>query len=163
MKFSSQKGVTLVEAMVGIAIITFVFLSLVGGYDRFLAAELDVQPTTKAFYLAEEGIEAVKSIRDNSWSTRILTLSTTTTYYLNFSTTTATWTATTTQSTIDSYFYRTLTIADLQRNSSTKDIVTSGGVYDPDTKKITVTVSWRNANATSSKSVTTYITNLFSN
>jgi Tfp pilus assembly protein PilV len=165
MKFShtTQKGMSLVEAMVGIAVISFVFLALIGAYDRFFAAELDVQPTTKAAYLVEEGIEAVKILRDTSWSSNIATLSTSSTYYLSFATSTALWTNSTTENVIDSVFYRTFTISDLMRDSTTKDIVSSGGVYDPDTKKITIGVSWRNGNGTSTKAVSTYITNLFSN
>jgi Tfp pilus assembly protein PilV len=165
MKFphTKQKGMTLVEAMVGIAVISFVFLSLIGAYDRFFAAELDVQPTTKAAYLVEEGIEAVKILRDTSWSSNIASLSTTSTYYLSFATSTALWTKSTTENVIDSVFYRTFTISDLKRDATTKDIVSSGGAYDPDSKQITISVSWRNGNGTSTKSVSTYITNLFSN
>ena len=155
----------LVEAMVGITIISFVFMGLIGAYNRFVSAALDTQPTSKATYLAEEGIEALKILRDTSWTTQIAPLGTTTTYYLTFATSTATWTATSTASYgyVDTIFLRSFTITDLNRDATTKDIVSSGGAYDPDTKKISISVAWRNGNATSTKSIATYIANLFSN
>lgn len=164
MKSPYTRGFSLAEAMVAIAVITSVFLALIIAYNKFVTAAIDTQPVVKVSYLLEEGVEAVKSLRDISWNTKIAALSTTTTYYLTFSTSTAVWSATTSlvSGYVDATYLRSFTLTDVNRDATTKDI-SAVGVYDPGTKKLTVNVSWWSHAATTTRTLTTYITNLFSN
>ena len=63
---------------------------------------------------------------------------------------------------VDNIFERIFTIENVGRDAN-DDIIGSGGINDPDTKKIVVSVSWRGRNGTTTESMSTYITNLFSN
>lgn len=160
-KLFYKKGVSLIEVLVATSIMLVFFIALVGVYNSYLRSARTNINTVKAVYLADEGIEAVKFLRDSSWSTNISPLSAATNYYFAISTTTIT--TTTTNTFVDNIFERKLNIATVNRDPSSGDIVTSGGTLDSDTRLVTVTVSWLSNGATSTKSVSTYITNLFAN
>ncbi len=163
-KSQNSRGFSLLEATVGIAIISTVFIGLFAAYSRFVRLSMNTQPTVKAAYLIEEGVEVMKILRDTGWSTRIATLSTTTTYYLNFATTTSTWTSTTSAASgYSGTFLRTFTITDLKRDNTSKDVATTTATYDPNIKKITISVAWQLGSATTTRSISTYIANLFAN
>ena len=84
------------------------------------------------------------------------------TYYLYWTGTA--WISTTTPQIIETVFTRSVVLSEVNRNGS-DDIVTTGGSLDDWTRKVKVTVTWTSkANrATSTKSIETYITNLFNN
>lgn len=156
-----KKGFTFVELVVGIAILSLSFVGLIAVYNKYVQIAIKTTPTVQASYLLEEGVEVMKLLRDTSWTSRIAPLSTTTTYYLAFSTSTNAWTSTTTASLVDSTFARTVQVYDMKRDTNS-DLSTTTGSYDPNTKLITVSVAW-SYGATTTKSVSTYITNLFGN
>jgi hypothetical protein len=106
-------------------------------------------------------MEAVRLMRDDSWTTNIAGQTMGVPFYIAYNGTT--WKATSTVQYIDNQFVRTVTINNVSRNSSTQDIVTSGGTQDSNTKKITVSVSWFDHGATTTRSLQTYLTNIFSN
>ncbi len=153
------RGLTLVEVLVSTSIILVFFLALVTVYNTYLKLARANIDTVKAVFLAEEGIEVMKILRDSSWANKITPLVTGTNYYLVFNS--GTWTTNTTNIFIDGTFERKINMHPVNRNTSTDEIVTSGGVDDPNTKLVTVTVSWSNRGATTSKAISTYITNLF--
>jgi Tfp pilus assembly protein PilE len=158
----SQGGFSIVEAIIGVTILAFVFIGLIAAYNQYIHVSNNTIPLIQASNLLEEGIEATKTLRDVSWALKISTLSTSTSYYLSFSASTSAWSATTTSSLIDNLFLRTMTLSDVKRDVNNR-IVISGGVYDSNTKLITVSVAWKNSKATTTRSLQTYITNLFSN
>ncbi len=102
----------------------------------------------------------VKGLRDASWTGNIASQTNDTPYYLDF--VNSAWALTTTLLLIDSKFSRTVTFSAVGRNSSS-DIVASGGTSDPNTRKVTVVVSWPLGGITATRSIETYITNIFSN
>lgn len=155
-----QHGISALEVVVGVAILTIALVGLIGGLRFFLATGLAGARSVKAHFLLEEGFEAVRSIRDDSYETYIAPLSTNTVYFLTFSG--GTWSLTTTPSYIDHFFYRTVTFDAVRRNGN-DDIVLSGGSVDPDTMAATVSVAWNIGGATTTKSATGYFTNLFDN
>jgi hypothetical protein len=112
-----------------------------------------------ANYLADEGIEAVRSMRDESFAVNISTQSVGTPYHLIFNGTD--WDFTTAPQTIDGKFARTVIIDQVRRNASDSDIANpaSAEPIDPETKKITVEVAWDS----DSRTIVTYITDLFDN
>jgi len=60
-------------------------------------------------------------------------------------------------------YERSFTISSVNRDDTTKDIVSSGGALDSGTKKITMQVAWKNGNATTTKQTSFYLTDLFAN
>lgn len=151
----------LVEILVASAMLTLVLLSV----DLYYKKVLDVSENTtrhiQSGFLLEEGIEALKLLRDQSWNTKIAALTVGTTYYLSWTGTT--WSAVTTTQRVENIFYRTFVLSDVYRDGS--DNIASSGTLDPGTKKVSMSVAWRyqGGNATTTESAETYITNLFSN
>ncbi len=158
---STRKGFTLIEIVLVASILSVFMVSLFGYYQKILEVSKETTRYIHSGFLLEEGVEAMKLLRDASWSLRIAPLSTTTTYYLYW--TGGTWSATTTPATIENLFTRTVLITDVRRDAS--DNIVTTGTYDSGTKKIRVNVSWpkKGAGASTSESVETYITNLFNN
>lgn len=156
----SKNGFTLVEVIVATSIILVFLSAMLGAYNLYLQMALTNTEKVKATFLLEEGIEAMKLIRDTSWTSGIANLGNNTPYSLAFSGTA--WSATTTHSYVDGVFERYVTLAAVERNASS-EIVSSGGTVDADTRLITVTVSWNDRGATSTRSLSTYLTNIFNN
>jgi len=112
----------------------------------------------QASLLLEEGLETARFLRDASWA-NVSVPATGTTYYLTWSGTN--WaTSTTANVYVDGRFERTLRLDDVYRDGS-DDIVPSGGTLDVGTRKATVTVSWWDRTATSTRTISTYLTNIF--
>ncbi len=151
-----QKGFGIIEVLIGASIIVAVLSSLIAVNNIFISSSTTNIDKLQATFLAEEGIEAVKSIRDYSWTSRIATLSNNTDYYLSFSG--SQWVATTTPQYIDAKL-RSFTLSPAYRDGS--DRLATTGTLDNEAKKLTMTVAWQEKGATTTKIVMTYITNLF--
>ncbi len=111
----------------------------------------------QAAYIAEEGLEAMTFMRDNGWTAKIAPLSTSSVYYLAFSNNT--WVATTAIQYIDTTIVRTIELDEVKRDG-TGEIVTTGGTADPDTRLVTVNVNYFQGHATTTRTMSTYLTNL---
>lgn len=156
--FKKQKrnsGFGLLEVVLGSAIILLVVLSTVESYNIYINFALSNQNNVQSSFLLEEGIESVLFLRDTNW-TNISTLTASTTYYLYFNGTT--WTSTSTPDYIDNTFLRSFVIYDVNRDAN--DDIAVSGTNDPDTKKLTVTVAYPAGHSTTTKSLTTYMTNI---
>ena len=157
---NGERGISALEILVGLSIILFVLSGIVAAFQQHLSAGLRDMNQIKAAYLTEEGIEALRSLRDSSWST-FSSLTMESPYYLFYSTTTAAWEATTTAQTIDSQFVRTFVLERVYRRNSDDDIVpladAAAKTLDPNTKKATVLVSWEDR----TMELMTYLANLF--
>ena len=153
---------SLIEVILGAAIVLFVVTSVVSAYITYLRVGLANVKRVQAAFLLEEGIEALRTMRDAGYTANIASLSTTTNYYLAFATSTNLWQSTTSPAFIDGIFGRTVGIADVSRDTGGV-IVTSGGSFDSGTKKITISVSWNSPQGTTTKSISAYISNLFNN
>ncbi|MEN9614213.1 MAG: hypothetical protein RLZZ347_520 [Candidatus Parcubacteria bacterium] len=158
----SQSGFSLVEIVVGSAIIGVVFVSMIATYATYVKASFQNASTIKATYLAEEGVEAIKSMRDRGWGTAISGLTASTTYYLDFSS--GYWKSTTTPEVVDSSYQRSFVLFPVYRDGNS-DITSSGGTLDSDTKKavVTVTVVPPAIGATTTKTLSAYVLNIFKN
>jgi Tfp pilus assembly protein PilV len=152
--YSRRSGFGLIEIVVGVSLLS-VFLVGVGSVAQrsLVTSRLSLQET-KANFLLEEGSEVMRFFRDTAW-VNISGLSTTTTYYLSYG---SVWATTTTANTVDGIFTRTVTVADVKRDAN--DDIASSGTYDAGTKKITITLSWPNGLATSTKSAQFYLANI---
>ncbi len=152
----------MLEVIIGLSIISVVLFSLANVAIIALRIAEENTKNIQALFLAEEGIESLRVLRDSGWNSNIGVLNTGTVYYLNFSD--GKWNTSSSPSSniyIDGVFERSFTVQEVYRNSNDR-IVSSEGTLDQNTKKITVSVSWFSRNATTTKSISTYITNLFS-
>ncbi len=161
MSMKYTKGIVLAEVIVGAAIIATSFVAIIGVYSTLTKYSFQTLPRIQAAMLAEEGLEALRSMRDESYATRLSPLSTNTTYYLYWSPTLSKFMATTTSSSIDSTFTRTLTVQNAYRDGSYN--LASAGTLDADTKLLTVSVAWMQGTATSTYVLKSYISDIFNN
>jgi hypothetical protein len=157
-KLSHNKGSAMLEIVIATSIFLGVVVSLVGVFNLALKSALANAAKIEASFLEEEGIEAVLTIRDASWSANIVNKVSGTDYYLTFNGTN--WTIGTTRVLVDNVFERKINFYDVYRDSS-QNIVSSGGTLDLNTKKVVSTVSWQVSGATVSRSMSTYLTNIF--
>ena len=148
----------MVEVLIAISIILAITLTSMSVVQRGISVSEESLHVTQASSLLEEGGEAVRIYRDSGWS-NIANLSTDTAYYPTLSGNT--WILSTTQNNVG-LFTRTVTISNVNRDATTGDIVTNGGVYDAGTKLVTVNVSWQEGGQAMSKKLLFYISNIFS-
>lgn len=156
-----KKGSALVEILVAVFIFSAILGSLITASSMYLRGAGDSLRSAKGAYLAQEGVEAIKIMRDTGWS-NISTLNNNTDYYLYFDTSSSTnntWKATSTISTIDSIFDRTFKLYSVNRDSNGR-VVLNGGTLDSNTREVNVSVSWKLKGATTTKVLSTYITNM---
>ena len=156
MNTKKTKGFALVEIIIGFSVISIGILSIIYSYLVYIKYSLANNRNTEAVYILEEGVEAITFIRDKGWDQNISTLSTTTTYYLIFEN--STWATTTATQYIDSIFLRSFAVSDVNRDVD--DRISDFGVYDPGTKKITVSVFYFQGHGTTTKSISTYISDI---
>ena len=154
-------GIGLVEVIISVSILTVIMIGLISTFNYYVGTGIRSTEKIQGVLLAEETLEAVRFMRDSSWST-IGDLATSTSYHLEF--TGALWKASSTQIVIDGRFEQTFTFDDVYRRDSDDDIVplSSGDAktLDPDTLLITVSILTDGATTTE---IVTYMTNLFQN
>jgi Tfp pilus assembly protein PilV len=154
--FKKQPGFFLIEVIIASALAGGILISLLSLVQNTVEISKRSLEKTQVGYLLEEGAEAVKTIRDASWSGNIVTLSNGTPYYLLWNGTE--WRTSTTPSTID-IFTRTIIFEEVSRDSNS-DIVAVGGTVDPRTRKVTVTVDWTTPKGPQSESLVFYIADI---
>lgn len=151
----------MVEIVIAASIMSVALVSLVAVYGIVEKLAFANVRALQATELTEEGVEALKFMRDSSWTTNIATLTNSTPYRFYWNGTT--WTSTTSARYIDNRFDRSFVLSAVNRDPSTHNVVTSGGTVDSGSRKAVITVGWKENNATSTKSAEIYIFNLFSN
>ncbi len=160
-------GFTIVEVIVATAIISVTVFALMITAQKGVELSTRALKQSQANILLEEGAEAVKSIRDNNWTT-ISDLSLDTDYYLYFDNTNNIWTLNTSSTTpngftpvypIDSTFVRKVIASSVYRDA--EDDIASSGTIDTNTKKIAVSVSWVDSKGSISKDLVFYIADIF--
>lgn len=154
-----NRGMGLMEIVVGSAIIITGIVALAGAFTVYVRYAYAHDKNVQAAYLAEEGLEVMSYLRDSGWNSKIKLLSTTTSYYLHW--TGSAWTTTTTPKYVDGVFLRSIALSDVFRDGLDK--IAASGTYDPSVRKIVVMLSYRQGQATTTQSMTTYITNLYVN
>lgn len=154
-----KRGISLVEVIVGVAILLMAFTGIIAAYNVFVRVGLTTLNTIQASYLLEEGVEAVSALRDSGWIANIASLSPDRSYYLAWSG--GRFSATTTVSKVDNFYSRYITLSNVTRDSN--DNIAPSGIADPGTRKLSVYVSWPSGATTTLRSVSAYLTNLFNN
>jgi len=154
-----SRGFTIIEVLLAIAFFSLMVTALVGGVIYGRQSTAAAGDRSRAVALAEEAIEAVQSIRDQSWNEFKYNQSAISLvnnkYVLAGEGTTEN---------IDSTYLRTINFSDVCR-STDGDIVDCPGDYiDKNTKKAVAEVSWAiRFGMNYSVQLTTYLTNWGSN
>jgi prepilin-type N-terminal cleavage/methylation domain-containing protein len=151
-----NKGFSLVEVLVACAIISLTSLFLMSAASKGIELSNRALRQVQASMLIEEGIEAVKSIRDTDWAI-ISNITLDTPYYLLFDSNTNKYTLSTTPTTIDGLFTRTVIFSAVNRD--TDDDIALTGTLDIGTKKINVSVFWSTPSGINSKDINFYLAN----
>lgn len=153
-----KKGITIVEVLFGVAIMaSFIsFLSL--AFLLYIQIATAGPKHTAGVFLADEGVEAVKSIRNKGWASEIETLNKDVSYHLYLSD--SGWQATTTEQLIDGTFTRVFVLKGVDRDVDGK-IVEVGGTLDTDSLKVDVLVTWDGVIGRSEIEMSSYLMNLF--
>lgn len=154
-----HKGFSLIEIVIGGAILTTFIIGGLSVYNYFLLSSLQGGKKIEATLLLEEGVEAARFLRDDSWSKNIAPFSSNTAVFI--STTTTGFSTSTTGRYIHATYWREMRFIDVFRDAQGK--VQSTGTLDANTKEVRATVSWRENNATTSITLSTYLSNIFSN
>jgi Tfp pilus assembly protein PilV len=141
-----KKGFSVIEVILAVTLFMFlatgVILAVLQGLDSNRLGE----EQTVASQYASEGIEAVRSIKNQNFANLVNSTGTGIQRVSNV------WTFSGANNILNSKYTRVIQVDEVRRDCSTNSIVTSGGVIDPMTKKITSTVSW-NFTPTRSNSV----------
>lgn len=151
-----KKGFMVIEVLMAVSIITASILATMAVAEKSVRVSKQSLHSFQAAYLLEEGAEAVRVVRDNGW-TNITGMSLATDYYPTFGG--GTWTLSATPNIVGN-FIRVVRVESVNRDNTTKDI-SSLGTLDPDTKLVTVNVSWTEGGTAVSKSLQFYIMNIF--
>jgi hypothetical protein len=151
-----SRGLSVIELVVASAIVSLFIGALALSLSAFLRLSSANLENVKGTFLAEEGIEAVKFLRNADWQ-NISSLNTGSSYYLNF--TGSSWEIVNNETLIDGLFSRRLVFENVFRDSN-GEIVQNGGTLDAGSRKLSVTVSWLSGGATTFKSISTYITDI---
>jgi len=154
-----KRGFTVVEVLIASLIISATTFALISASQKGVALSYRALHSVQASFLAEEGAEAIKTIRDGGWSS-ISSIVVDTPYVLVFNTQTNTWSLSTTSSNpIDSLFTRVVILSDVYRNSS--DDIAETGTLDTRTKKVTVRVTFPSSEGLVTKEIIFYISDIF--
>jgi type II secretory pathway pseudopilin PulG len=157
---TTQSGIGLIEVVVGAAIVGGALIGVMASFNVLVKAGLHNTAKVQSAFYVEEAAEALRYLRDESWTTNLKTLSTSTPHYLAFSG--GAWQLSTTPSSFDG-FTRTIVLSDVYRDNTTKSI-TSGGagsMIDQDARKYEIEITYPGA-ATSTR-VSGYLTNVLNN
>jgi len=152
-----NRGISLVEIIIGASIISVGILAINLSYNTYVNYALANSRNVEAAYITQEGLEVVAFLRDKGWDANIKNLSTTTPIYLTFSG--STWATTTSPQYVDGIFLRSVTVSDVFRDANS-DITGGGGTYDPNIRKIDVTVSFPQGHATTTQTLSEYLANI---
>lgn len=159
----SSGGMGSLEILIGAAIIVTGILALIIAFNSFFAFALANDENIQAAYLSEEGLEAMTFLRDGSYTGNISPLSTSAIYYLTWDSSASSWETTTTPQYVDGIFLRQITLTAVNRDSSGRITTSDEGTLDPNTRLVTVTLKYFEGHATTTQSMSTYLTNFYDN
>lgn len=156
----NNKGLSVLEIVVAVGIMSLVVFSLGKVNETALRLSSESADRSEASLLLNEGMEAVRFLRDKSWGQKISLLTLGQNYYLAFATSTGYMATTTAPALIDGKFTRTVVFSEALRDE--EDTLASSGANDPSARKVTIIVSWQNRDSYS-ENLVFYITDILEN
>lgn len=145
------------EVVISASLLSIVALAAVNCYSIYLSYVLANQSNVQAAFLLEEEMEAVIFLRDKGYGENISSLPLDTPIYLMWNG--SLWATSTTPEYVDGQFLRSFVVSGVLRDSDGR--ISGSGSDDPDTRKITASVSYLSGHATTTKSISTIITDLY--
>lgn len=145
------------EALVGVAIFAVALIAMIIAFQNLAVLQKSLTARIQAQYLIEEGLEAVRLIRDSDWQS-ISSLNNGTAYGLSFNSGAQAFSLSAGEEKIGP-FYRSVEFADVYRN--TENDIAPTGTLEEGLKKVTVKVEWLAGSATTTKQVESYLADLF--
>ncbi|MDD5099071.1 MAG: prepilin-type N-terminal cleavage/methylation domain-containing protein [Candidatus Colwellbacteria bacterium] len=140
-EYNSIRGQSLVEILIAIGISSVLIGGVVTTYVVSLNSNADARLSAVGTELAQETYDNIKAISEAQWST-VYNVTKSTPYHLSLVDQSFDIVSGTEEITIDDFVYtRSFTVENVLRGAG-GDIVSSGGVDDPSTQKITVIVEW---------------------
>lgn len=133
------KGQSLVEIMVVIGLLAILLPALLTGIIASRGGEAQQFQRTDATALLKEGTEAVRNIKYNDWNS-FASFAGGGPGYVQYNATAKNWELVAGTAPVINGFTRTVTVSDVNRDSSGN--IAATGTNDPSTKKVVVTVSW---------------------
>lgn len=157
----SRQGIGIVEIMTAVALAAIFFTAIYSLVIFSLRATGKNVRGLEALYLAEEGVEAVRFAKNESWDANIAPLANATTYYPVISG--GEWTLSAVNpGLVNGVYTRTVTLQEVHRDVN--DDISAAGVVDSGTRKITVKVTWtETGGAPAEKIIETYVTDFLNN
>ncbi len=155
----SNKGQSLAELLVGIAIVTIIIASIVGAVILVLRSNLQATTTRTAAALGEEMTNGVRSVAEGKWSDlyNVSSKGPSTTYRLTTSGTTLLIVSGSEDIVVNNVTYtRFFSVENVNRD--TVGNIAASGTEDPSTQKITATVRWQLGGKTADLNTSEYLT-----
>lgn len=156
---NQQQGFGLIEMVIGATVLSVSLLGISSFFQKTLEVSTLTQSAVQGDYLLEEGVEAVKLLRDAGYANSIAKLSTTSPTYLTWNGTN--WATSSANIFIDGKFERKITVSEVYRNAS--EDISGAGTLDQNTRLVAVSVAWSLKGATTTRTIQTYVTNIFNN
>ena len=158
-RYFNKKGITVIEILIGVAIIGFILTSLLSLVIFSLEASISIKQTEQANNIAQGTMEQARNFRDNvDWNNGLGAVSAGALYHFEKSGDAPIKWALVPGERIFNGFTEKIVFDDVQRDGA-HNIIESGGVIDFNTKKVTATVSWQKKNTFRQVELTTYLTN----
>lgn len=161
-----NRGFGLTEIVIASALISGSLFALAAMSQLALRVSGENILSLKGVYLAEEALEAARSIRDDGWTTNVVPIILGQTYYPVFSA--SKWSISATNpGPLDGTHERKIIFEEVWRRVSDDNMVPADSpenkYLDPGTLKLRIIVSWPKPakNATSSVELINYISNIF--
>ncbi|HBT81815.1 hypothetical protein A3B26_01630 [Candidatus Giovannonibacteria bacterium RIFCSPLOWO2_01_FULL_48_47] len=161
----ARQGFGLLEIVLAVSLVAGSLLALVA---VFLLAQSTVEFSNQKLqvaFLLEEGLEVLRHLRDSGWNQNIALLSPNTDYYLSFDPALFQWSVVgLAPAPISGLFTRSFRIENVSRDGTANiETIYNPANDDPDTKKITMKVSWNFKGREELLTLEGYLTDLFDN
>jgi len=153
-----EAGFSLVEIVIASAIITISLVCIVQLAGQSIVFSRQAVNVYTSASLLEEGAESVRTIRDSGWG-NISAFLNSTNYYPVFATSTNSWSLTTTTSTVGN-FTRIVTFSPVYRDTNYN--ISTTGTLATSVRFVTVTVSWKESVGMITKTLSFYLSDIFS-
>lgn len=153
---SKKQGIGLIEVVIVSALSLVIFSGLVSVFNFYIKKSVSLTDNIKAEFLAVEGLEALRALRDADFAS-LSALPRDTDRYLYWNG--ATWLSTTTPETIDSVFSRKFRVFDVYRDVNSN--ISSSGTLDANILRAEVSVIWTDNATTSTRVISSYLGNVF--
>lgn len=157
-----NKGFGLLEIVIAVAIVGGALWALASVFLLAERAQELSREKLQAVFLAEEGLETLRYLRDAGWNQNTASLALDTDYYLAFASSTSKWTVSSSPvPAVDEIFSRSFRVQAVLRDSG--DNIAASGTNDPKTRKIVMNVVWSFQQSSESVSLEAYFADLFGN